>query len=129
MRNSKLIERQKCGIIMNKFELADSNILIRNIKTILDDETYNKNAKIVSKRLKKRPIGSKRLLIEHIEFAAEFGRLDMLDLASRNMGMIEYYNLDIIFPVFIGFLLLVSLLSYVIYKIVRKLFTSKAKID
>ena len=32
MRNSKLIERQKCGIIMNKFELADSNILIKNIK-------------------------------------------------------------------------------------------------
>uniref|UniRef100_A0A0N5BJ88 glucuronosyltransferase n=1 Tax=Strongyloides papillosus TaxID=174720 RepID=A0A0N5BJ88_STREA len=129
MRNSKLIERQKCGIIMNKFELADSNILIKNIKTILDDETYKNNAKIVSRRLNNRPIGSKKLLIEHIEFAAEFGKLEMLDLASRHMGMIEYYNLDILFPVIIGFLLLLSLLSYVIYKIIKKLFTSKAKID
>uniref|UniRef100_A0A0N5BUV2 glucuronosyltransferase n=1 Tax=Strongyloides papillosus TaxID=174720 RepID=A0A0N5BUV2_STREA len=51
MRNSKLIQRQKCVIIMNKFELADSNILIKNIKTILDDETYKNNAKIVSRRL------------------------------------------------------------------------------
>uniref|UniRef100_A0A0K0FG90 glucuronosyltransferase n=1 Tax=Strongyloides venezuelensis TaxID=75913 RepID=A0A0K0FG90_STRVS len=129
MRNSKLIERQKCGIVMSKFELADSSILIKNIETILNDETYKHNAKMVSLRLNKRPIGSKRLLIEHVEFAAEFGRLDMLDLASRNMGMIEYYNLDIIFPVIVGFLFLVSVLSYVIFKIVKKLFISKAKID
>uniref|UniRef100_A0A0K0FG91 glucuronosyltransferase n=1 Tax=Strongyloides venezuelensis TaxID=75913 RepID=A0A0K0FG91_STRVS len=111
MRNSKLIERQKCGIIMNKFELADSNILIKNIKTILDDDTYRNNAKILSRRLNNRPIGSKRLLIEHVEFAAEFGRLDMLDLTSRNMGMIEYYNLDIIFPVFFGLLLFILVVS------------------
>uniref|UniRef100_A0A0K0FUG3 glucuronosyltransferase n=1 Tax=Strongyloides venezuelensis TaxID=75913 RepID=A0A0K0FUG3_STRVS len=129
MRNSKLIVRQKCGIVMNKFELADSRILIKNIKTILIDETYKNNAKMLSRRLNKRPIGSKRLLIEHIEFAAEFGRLDMLDLASRHMGTIEYYNLDIIIPVIIGFFILVSSLLYVIYKIVKKVFTSKAKID
>uniref|UniRef100_A0A0N5B2R1 glucuronosyltransferase n=1 Tax=Strongyloides papillosus TaxID=174720 RepID=A0A0N5B2R1_STREA len=129
LRNSKLIERQKCGIVMNKFDLANPSILIKNIKTILDDDTYKKNAKVVSRRLNKRPIGSKKLLIEHIEFAAEFGRLDMLDLASRHMGMIEYYNLDIIFPVITVLLALIYLLSYVIYKIVKKFFTSKAKID
>uniref|UniRef100_A0A0N5BJ89 glucuronosyltransferase n=2 Tax=Strongyloides papillosus TaxID=174720 RepID=A0A0N5BJ89_STREA len=129
MRNSKLIERQKCGIIMNKFELADSSKLIKNIKTILDDDSYKKNAKMVSKRLNKRPIGSKRLLIEHIEFAAEFGRLDMLDLASRHMGMIEYYNLDIIFPVITGLLILVSFLLYIVFMTVKKLFLSKIKTD
>uniref|UniRef100_A0A0N5BGR8 glucuronosyltransferase n=1 Tax=Strongyloides papillosus TaxID=174720 RepID=A0A0N5BGR8_STREA len=129
MRNSKLIERQKCGIVMNKFELADSSKLIKNIKTILDDDSYKTNAKMVSKRLNKRPIGSKRLLIEHIEFAAEFGRLDMLDLASRNMNMIEYYNLDIIFPVIFGLFILLTLILYLIFKVVKKLFKPKAKID
>uniref|UniRef100_A0A0N5B5G7 glucuronosyltransferase n=1 Tax=Strongyloides papillosus TaxID=174720 RepID=A0A0N5B5G7_STREA len=128
-RNAKLVERQNYGIVMNKLDLTNPDILIKNIKTILDDVTYNENAKMVSKRLKKRPIGSKRVLIEHIQFAAEFGRLDMLDLGSRNMGMIEYYNLDIIIPVIFGFIILVSLVSYVIFKIVKKLFTSKAKID
>uniref|UniRef100_A0A0N5CE68 Glucuronosyltransferase n=1 Tax=Strongyloides papillosus TaxID=174720 RepID=A0A0N5CE68_STREA len=93
---------------------------MRNIETILNDETYKNSAKIIPKR-NKRSISSKRLLIEHIEFAVEFGKSDMLDLASHHMGMIEYYKLDIILPVITGLLILVSLLSYVIYKIFRKL--------
>uniref|UniRef100_A0A0N5BDT8 glucuronosyltransferase n=1 Tax=Strongyloides papillosus TaxID=174720 RepID=A0A0N5BDT8_STREA len=129
LRNSKLIERQKCGIVMNKFELADSSKLIKNIKTILDDDIYKKNAKMVARRLNKRPIGSKRLLIEHIEFAAEFGKLDMLDLASRNMGLIEYYNLDVILPVITGFTIFIYLLFFTIKRILRKLFTLKVKND
>uniref|UniRef100_A0A0N5BRH9 glucuronosyltransferase n=1 Tax=Strongyloides papillosus TaxID=174720 RepID=A0A0N5BRH9_STREA len=129
MRNSKLIERQKCGIVMNKFELADSSKLIKNIKTILDDDTYKNSAKMVSRRLNKRPIGSKRLLIEHIEFAAEFGKLDMLDLASRHMGIIEYYNLDIILPVISGFIVFVGLIFFIIFRIFKKLFTKKLKND
>uniref|UniRef100_A0A0N5BUV5 glucuronosyltransferase n=1 Tax=Strongyloides papillosus TaxID=174720 RepID=A0A0N5BUV5_STREA len=128
-RNAKLVERQNYGIIMDKLDLTNSSILMRNIKTLLNDETYKNNAKVVSKRLNKRPIGSKRLLIEHIEFAAEFGRLDMLDLASRNMGMIEYYNLDIIIPVITGFFLFVLLLSCVIVKIAKKSFIVKYKTD
>uniref|UniRef100_A0A0K0FG88 glucuronosyltransferase n=1 Tax=Strongyloides venezuelensis TaxID=75913 RepID=A0A0K0FG88_STRVS len=129
MRNSKLVERQNYGIIMDKFKLANPDILMKNIKTILDEESYKKNAKMVSQRLNKRPIGSKKLLVEHIEFAAEFGRLDMLDLASRNMGIIEYYNLDIILPVLIGFLILIYLLFFLIIKILEKLFASKLKTD
>uniref|UniRef100_A0A0N5BUV3 glucuronosyltransferase n=1 Tax=Strongyloides papillosus TaxID=174720 RepID=A0A0N5BUV3_STREA len=128
-RNSKLVERQNYGIIMDKLDLANPDILIKNINIVLDDDTYKKNAKMVSRRLNKRPIGSKRLLIEHIEFAAEFGKLEMLDLASRNMGVIEYYNLDIILPLFLGLFLFVYILSYIILKVIRKLFTIKAKID
>uniref|UniRef100_A0A0K0F3H3 glucuronosyltransferase n=1 Tax=Strongyloides venezuelensis TaxID=75913 RepID=A0A0K0F3H3_STRVS len=129
MRNSKLLVRQKYGIIMNKLDLKNPDVLIKNIKTILNDDTYKKNAKMVSKRLNKRPIGSKRLLIEHIEFAAEFGRLDILDLGSRNMGIIEYYNLDIIFPVITGIIIFVSLIFIIIFRIVRRLFTTKIKKD
>uniref|UniRef100_A0A0N5B374 glucuronosyltransferase n=1 Tax=Strongyloides papillosus TaxID=174720 RepID=A0A0N5B374_STREA len=122
-RNAKLVERQNYGIIMDKSDLTNPDILIRNIRTVLEDETFINNAKMVSKRLNKRPIGSKRLLIEHIEFAAEFGRLDMLDLGSRNMGTIEYYNLDIIFPVIFGLLLFAFLLIFITWKIVKKLFS------
>uniref|UniRef100_A0A0K0F3H4 glucuronosyltransferase n=1 Tax=Strongyloides venezuelensis TaxID=75913 RepID=A0A0K0F3H4_STRVS len=122
-RNAKLVERQNYGISMNKLDLKDPDILIKNIKIILGDETYRNNAKMVSKRLNKRPIGSKRLLIEHIEFAAEFGRLDMLDLGSRNMGTIEYYNLDIILPMIFVLVLFAFLLLYITWKIVKKLFT------
>uniref|UniRef100_A0A0N5BSR6 glucuronosyltransferase n=1 Tax=Strongyloides papillosus TaxID=174720 RepID=A0A0N5BSR6_STREA len=129
LRNSKLIMRQKYGIVMDKFNLANPDILMKNIETILNDETYRNNAKIVSRRLNKRPIGSKRLLIEHIEFAAEFDRLDMLDLASHNMGVIEYYNLDIILPVFIGFFIFIYFIFIKTIKILGKLFAFKVKTD
>uniref|UniRef100_A0A0K0F3H8 glucuronosyltransferase n=1 Tax=Strongyloides venezuelensis TaxID=75913 RepID=A0A0K0F3H8_STRVS len=128
-KNAKLVERQNYGIIMDKSDLANPDILIKNIKTVLNDETYKNNAKMVSRRLNKRPIGSKSLLVEHIEFAAEFGKLDMLDLGSRNMGMIEYYNLDIIIPVIIGFLMLIYFLFYMIFIIIRKLFKPKVKTE
>uniref|UniRef100_A0A0N5BTV7 glucuronosyltransferase n=1 Tax=Strongyloides papillosus TaxID=174720 RepID=A0A0N5BTV7_STREA len=86
LSNSKLVERRNFGIIMKKIGLKNSDILVKNIKAILDDETYSKNAKMVSRRLNKKPIGSKRFLIESIEFSAEFGKIDMFDLASCNMG-------------------------------------------
>uniref|UniRef100_A0A0K0F3F5 glucuronosyltransferase n=1 Tax=Strongyloides venezuelensis TaxID=75913 RepID=A0A0K0F3F5_STRVS len=118
-RNAKLVERQNYSIIMDKSDLTNPNILIKNISTILEDETFKYNDEMVSRRLSKRAIGSKRLLIEHIEFAAEFGRLDMLD--SSNMGMIEYYNLDIIFPVMFGLFILIFLYHMLYLKWLERL--------
>uniref|UniRef100_A0A0K0DWJ7 glucuronosyltransferase n=1 Tax=Strongyloides stercoralis TaxID=6248 RepID=A0A0K0DWJ7_STRER len=128
-RNIKLLERQKTAIIMNKLDLKNPDILIKNIKKILEDDTYKNNAKLVSRRLNKRPVGSKKLLIEHIEFAAEFGNLDILDLASRNMGVIEYYNLDIIIPITLGSLSICLLLMYITFKYIKKIPISKVKKD
>ncbi|CEF64931.1 UDP-glucuronosyl/UDP-glucosyltransferase family-containing protein [Strongyloides ratti] len=64
-RNAKLIEKHNTGLVMDKS-------LLKNSKKL--------KATLVSQQLNKRPIGSKRLLIEHIEFACEFGKLPSLDL-------------------------------------------------
>uniref|UniRef100_A0A0K0F3G7 glucuronosyltransferase n=1 Tax=Strongyloides venezuelensis TaxID=75913 RepID=A0A0K0F3G7_STRVS len=47
-RNAKLVERQNYSIIMDKSDLTNPNILIKNINTILEDETYKYNDKMVS---------------------------------------------------------------------------------
>uniref|UniRef100_A0AAF5D1G6 UDP-glucuronosyltransferase n=1 Tax=Strongyloides stercoralis TaxID=6248 RepID=A0AAF5D1G6_STRER len=125
LRNSKVLEKLKIAIVMDKVDLKKPDILIKNINKILENDTYKNNAQLVSRRLKKRPVGSKNLLIEHIEFAAEFGKLEVLDLASRNMGVIVYYNLDIIIPMALGSLLIFSLLIYITFKCIQKIPISK----
>ncbi|CEF69828.1 UDP-glucuronosyl/UDP-glucosyltransferase family-containing protein [Strongyloides ratti] len=98
-KNAKLIEKHNTGIVMDKSLLTDSNQLFNNIKKILTDSQYKKNAYLISQRLNKRPIGSKELLIQHVNFACEFGQLPVLDLESRYMNSIIYFNLDIILPI------------------------------
>uniref|UniRef100_A0A0N4ZHW1 Glucuronosyltransferase n=1 Tax=Parastrongyloides trichosuri TaxID=131310 RepID=A0A0N4ZHW1_PARTI len=44
------------------------------------------------------PISSKELVIKHFEFTIKFGKWDVLDIASREMTFVQYYNLDIIIP-------------------------------
>uniref|UniRef100_A0A0N4ZGM1 glucuronosyltransferase n=1 Tax=Parastrongyloides trichosuri TaxID=131310 RepID=A0A0N4ZGM1_PARTI len=129
LKNVKLLERLHTGVVTTKSDLSNPDILEEKIKMVIEDETYRRNAKLVSRRLNKRPIGSRELLIKHIEFAAEFGRLEILDLASRDMGVIEYYNLDIIIPVMIIFLSIIVLLLCLLYKLLMRCFSLKIKTD
>uniref|UniRef100_A0A0N5A4J4 ABC transporter permease n=1 Tax=Parastrongyloides trichosuri TaxID=131310 RepID=A0A0N5A4J4_PARTI len=48
-----------------------------------------------------------------------FGQLPMLDLASKDMGFIEYYNLDIYIPLII----ILLVLSYGMYRLARLVVT------
>uniref|UniRef100_A0A0K0EA18 glucuronosyltransferase n=1 Tax=Strongyloides stercoralis TaxID=6248 RepID=A0A0K0EA18_STRER len=127
-RNAKLIEKHKTGLVMDKKLLTDSNKLISNIKEILTNQEYKKNAYLVSQRLNKRPIGSKQLLIEHVEFACEFGKLPVLDLEGRNMNFITFYNLDIILPLMIIAILISILALLTVIKIFKFIFIKKDKV-
>lgn len=79
--------------------------------------------------LNNRPISSEELVIKHIEFACRFGQLPQLDLASKDMGTIEYYNLDIIIP----FITICIIVIYGIFKLIcliaSKMFYNKKKKD
>uniref|UniRef100_A0A0N5B9C5 glucuronosyltransferase n=1 Tax=Strongyloides papillosus TaxID=174720 RepID=A0A0N5B9C5_STREA len=116
-RNAKLVEKHNIGLVINKQLLKSSDQLTSNINKIISEPQYKKNSFLVSQRLKKRPIGPKELLIKHVEFACEFGQLPVLDLASRDMSTIEYFNLDIIIPI----LLLLVLISYLVVIMTIKL--------
>uniref|UniRef100_A0A0N5A5S8 glucuronosyltransferase n=1 Tax=Parastrongyloides trichosuri TaxID=131310 RepID=A0A0N5A5S8_PARTI len=98
LRNVKLFEKHEIGLIMGKEELSKPEVLEKKIKQILEDEKYRKNAENAAKRLKKRPFQPKELVVKYVEFAADVIDLSVLDLASRKMGFIEFYNLDIIIP-------------------------------
>uniref|UniRef100_A0A0N5A5S9 UDP-glucuronosyltransferase n=1 Tax=Parastrongyloides trichosuri TaxID=131310 RepID=A0A0N5A5S9_PARTI len=128
-KNVKLFERHGTGLLMDKNDLSNYSILEKKIKEVIGNKEYKEKAEVMAKMLKKRPIQPKELLIKHIEFAAEFGSLEVLDLASRNMSFIEYYNLDIIVPFLVILLSVISVLFYVLYKFIRSIFYSKVKKD
>uniref|UniRef100_A0A0N5CDL1 glucuronosyltransferase n=1 Tax=Strongyloides papillosus TaxID=174720 RepID=A0A0N5CDL1_STREA len=129
MRNAKLLERLDIGLVVEKDILRDSKKFSQKLSEVLNDSKYKINSIKTAEMLRNRPVSSEDLLIKHVEFACKFGKLPRLDLASKDMGVIEYYNLDIIVP----FLTVCTLIIYVTIKIIckvfLKLFVTKEKTD
>uniref|UniRef100_A0A0N5C924 glucuronosyltransferase n=1 Tax=Strongyloides papillosus TaxID=174720 RepID=A0A0N5C924_STREA len=129
MRNAKLLERLEIGLTAEKEILRDSKKFSKKIFEVLNNKKYKINSILTSEMLRNRPVSSEELLVKHVEFACKFGQLPRLDLASKDMGVIEYYNFDIIVP----FLTICTFIIYVNIKIICKaffkLFVTKEKTD
>uniref|UniRef100_A0A0N5B5A4 glucuronosyltransferase n=1 Tax=Strongyloides papillosus TaxID=174720 RepID=A0A0N5B5A4_STREA len=123
-RNAKLVEKRNIGKVMEKKKLSDPKAFESMIRELLTNEDYTKNAKRTSNLLKNSPLHSVELLTKVVEFTAEFGPFPDLDMASRNMSIIEYYNLDIVVPI-LAFLLLCVVLFYYCVSIIAKLIVYK----
>ncbi|CEF66102.2 UDP-glucuronosyl/UDP-glucosyltransferase family-containing protein [Strongyloides ratti] len=129
MRNGKLLERLEIGMVVDSEILGDSKKFREKIKEVISNKKYKINLLKISTMLKNRPISSEKLLIKHVEFACRFGQLPQLDLASKDMGVIEYYNLDIIIPFITLCVIIFYLIFKLIFKNILKLFDSKKKQD
>ncbi|CEF70923.1 UDP-glucuronosyl/UDP-glucosyltransferase family-containing protein [Strongyloides ratti] len=129
MRNAKLIERLEIGLAVEKEILEDSNQLSEKILEVLNNEKYKINSLKTAEMLRNRPISSEELLIKHVDFACRFGQLPRLDLASKDMGVIEYYNIDIIVPFIVVCIIIIYLFFKILATIFSKLFLKKEKKD
>uniref|UniRef100_A0A0N5BYN6 glucuronosyltransferase n=1 Tax=Strongyloides papillosus TaxID=174720 RepID=A0A0N5BYN6_STREA len=128
-RNAKLLERLKIGITAEKEILRDSKKFGEKILEVLNNEEYKINSIKTAEMLRNRPISSEELLVKHVEFACRFGQLPRLDLASKDMGVIEYYNLDIIIPFFTICSLIIYVIIKLLLKIISKFILKKEKKD
>uniref|UniRef100_A0AC35U0V0 UDP-glucuronosyltransferase n=1 Tax=Rhabditophanes sp. KR3021 TaxID=114890 RepID=A0AC35U0V0_9BILA len=117
MKNARLVSRAKIGIVMAKEDLIFGEKIKANILGVLENTEFKENAIRLSKMMNNRPISSKDLLVKHVEFAAQFKKLPMLDLESINQSFIVYYLLDIILP----FVLLLLLFFYITFKVTSKI--------
>uniref|UniRef100_A0A0K0FVA9 glucuronosyltransferase n=1 Tax=Strongyloides venezuelensis TaxID=75913 RepID=A0A0K0FVA9_STRVS len=129
MRNAKLLERLEIGLAIKKVILRDSKKFREKILEVLNNDKYKINSIQTAEMLRNRPISSEELLVKHVEFACRFGQLPRLDLASKDMDVIEYYNLDIIVPFFVVCFTITCGSIKVFYKIISMLFLDKAKND
>uniref|UniRef100_A0A0N5A5P3 glucuronosyltransferase n=1 Tax=Parastrongyloides trichosuri TaxID=131310 RepID=A0A0N5A5P3_PARTI len=95
IRNSRIVERHDIGLVMLKNKLEEPKVIVETIEKILNDKKYKENVVLLSKILNKRPFKPKELLVKNVELACEFGNLPMLNLRGRDMGIIEFYNIDV----------------------------------
>lgn len=76
--------------------------------------------------LRDRPISASQELIQSVEYSAKHPQLfDVLQLESADMGLIEYYCLDILFVVFLGLVSVTVSLVYVVKWVVCLLFETR----
>ncbi|CEF69977.1 UDP-glucuronosyl/UDP-glucosyltransferase family-containing protein [Strongyloides ratti] len=116
-RNSFMIKRYECSIIMEKETLGDPVTFKKNINEILNNKKYLENAKKLAKMLSLYPHEAKKKLIKSVEFAAEFGDIKEMNLPSMEMNIIELYNIDVYF-----ILSLIVIISITIaYKVGKKI--------
>lgn len=85
---------------------------------------YLLSANRIRELLSRRPSDPKEKLVKTIEMAAEFGDLHELKIAGRNLGLIVYYNLDLMLIVLVSCALAVgSVVSLALWSF-RKHFSS-----
>ncbi|VDD92560.1 unnamed protein product [Enterobius vermicularis] len=127
-RNGKMIERYGTGLVVSRYD--DGGRLFQALKEILDNKSvsaFPNIAQKLAKMIRKKPTSSKMLLIKHVEFAAEFGRLPLWDPVGRTMPFYKLYLLDILIPLILVLLSLSAALFFSLYKVIRKLFSTGRK--
>ncbi|KAI6184548.1 Glucuronosyltransferase [Aphelenchoides bicaudatus] len=90
------------------------------INEILTHPSYTQRAKEISSMLESRPISASQELIQSVEYSAKHPQLfDVLQLESNDMGLIEYYCLDVFFILIAVSIALLSVLFFVFKRFVR----------
>ncbi|GMT05909.1 hypothetical protein PENTCL1PPCAC_28083, partial [Pristionchus entomophagus] len=121
-KNAWAMEYHGLGKVISKFDLANADILITNLREIIENEKYRENAKVISKKLTHKPFSSSSFFLLYTEFAAEFGPSQALRPQSCDMSFIEYHNLDIIALASIISLCSFALVAHFVVKIIKRIF-------
>lgn len=83
--------------------------------------------------IKKKPVKGEALVVGWVDFLAEVKQLPNLEPVSADMGLIEYFLLDVLATIFLGAVLFTYIFyrisCYCCYRCRRKLFGEKRKID
>ncbi|VDM66692.1 unnamed protein product [Strongylus vulgaris] len=118
-RNAKLVVKFGFGLMLSKENLLDSRAMSSAIEEVLTDTKYQKAAHRIRNILAKQTFSPKHKLIKTVELAAEFGEMPQFRVAGRNLGIITYYNLDIMLLFIALMLFLVYLLLFIFYRMFR----------
>ncbi|EFP04949.1 hypothetical protein GCK72_023492 [Caenorhabditis remanei] len=94
-RNAEMLKRHGGVEVLHKTDLANAKKLEKALRKLIYDPSYKKNAQHLAERLQNRPTNAKEVLVRHVEFAAKFKKLPLMDPYGRHMTFIEYYLLDI----------------------------------
>uniref|UniRef100_A0A914V172 glucuronosyltransferase n=1 Tax=Plectus sambesii TaxID=2011161 RepID=A0A914V172_9BILA len=111
-RNGRAAERNGYGYSLSKKNLTTESVSTA-LNTVLDNESYKKNALRISRIMRTKPFRAEDRVVEWTQFLAEFKQLPELEVVGRDMGFIQYFCLDIFVPL----LIILILIAFVQIKI------------
>lgn len=113
-RNAQTAKWHGYGEILCKNNLTKEAI-VDAIKGIIGNTGYRQKAREMAKILNSKPVPAEDLFIKYTEFATKFDLHPYLDMQGRHLNTVEYYNLDILFCIFV----IISVVMYLLYRLVR----------
>ncbi|KAF1749915.1 hypothetical protein GCK72_016460 [Caenorhabditis remanei] len=128
-RNAMMLARHNGSITLVRRDLGDFEKLKKSVDAILNDESYQINAKTLSHQLESQPFSPHDLLVKYAEYGARFGEIPSLDPYHRKMSFVSFFMIDIIlflFAILVGF---VALLVFVVRLILRTILIRKLKMN
>ncbi|PIC26025.1 hypothetical protein B9Z55_018731 [Caenorhabditis nigoni] len=98
--NSRAIEKKEWGIRSDKKKLLnDPDSFEADLREMLNNPSYTKNAHRIRDLIKSKPLGARDRFIKTTEWVIQNGGVRELLTEGRDLSIITSYNLDIIVPV------------------------------
>ncbi|VDM38517.1 unnamed protein product [Toxocara canis] len=93
--NGRLAERRRIGIVVPKNEFTQKRIT-NAIEEILNNPEYKNNVQRLLAMIRAKPVRPDEQLVKWTEFVAEFKTLPNLVPYGIQLGLIQYYCIDVI---------------------------------
>uniref|UniRef100_A0A1I7SZ19 glucuronosyltransferase n=1 Tax=Caenorhabditis tropicalis TaxID=1561998 RepID=A0A1I7SZ19_9PELO len=110
--NAKMISRHRSVEVYSKLDIPNWRKLSNLIRKMINSDVYQEHADRLADTLRFQPIAPAELMVKHAENAARFGKMPNLVPYAKDMGFVEYYNLDltliIILPMFCLILIILN---------------------
>lgn len=119
-RNARVAESLGFGSILKKEDAYDYKNIVNAFKNLLPvDNEYKKNGKRISEMIKNRPGNITKTFIDYIEFAGKFKKLPQLNMEGHKLNIFQYALLDVIVFLLAIVSIVIGILSFIIYKIIK----------
>ncbi|CAD5228143.1 unnamed protein product [Bursaphelenchus xylophilus] len=127
-RNADMVVRKGIAVQLEKSKLTKEAIQ-KALKEIIENKSYKEKSQKLSKIIRDKPQSPEERIVKACEFAAKYELHEHLDLPGRTLGVIEFYNIDVIallivLPIIAVFMILIAL-RLLAHKLSQKLSKSK----
>uniref|UniRef100_A0A1I7SZ16 glucuronosyltransferase n=1 Tax=Caenorhabditis tropicalis TaxID=1561998 RepID=A0A1I7SZ16_9PELO len=98
--NAQMLSRHKSVEVFSKHDIPNWKKQSDLLRKVLTDESYQIAATRLAELLNHQPINPRDLVVKYSENAARFGKIPSLTPFAKDMGFVEYYNIDLIIYAF-----------------------------
>ncbi|XP_062549715.1 UDP-glycosyltransferase UGT5-like [Armigeres subalbatus] len=115
--------------VMLDYNYITEESVEKAIKTVLNDPSYTKNAKLVSERFRDKPLTPKETAVFWTEYVVRHRGAPHLRSAATDLSLLQYQLLDVYAMMLAILLAVVAVNIYVVKRFLQKIFKHKTPVD